>query len=126
MTSARKSGERISVSTDAGLVDAFLPAPLPPDPPLEVDATMHGLQAEAMLELGRLDGLTSRLPDPDQFLFSFARKEAVLSSQIEGTQSSLSDLMLFERGAVPEVPACLLYTSPSPRDRTRSRMPSSA
>ncbi len=105
MTSARKSGEHISVSTEVGSVDAFLPAPLPPDPPLEADATMHGLQAEAMLELGRLDGLTSRLPDPDQFLFAFARKEAVLSSQIEGTQSSLSDLMLFERGAVPEVPA---------------------
>ncbi|OJU96294.1 MAG: cell filamentation protein Fic [Solirubrobacterales bacterium 67-14] len=93
------------MSTEVGSVDAFLPAPLPPNPPLEVDTTVHGLQAEAMLELGRLDGLTSRLPDPDQFLFAFARKEAVLSSQIEGTQSSLSDLMLFERGAVPEVPA---------------------
>lgn len=105
MTPVRESGKRVPVSTEVGTVDAFLPAPLPPDPPLEVDATMHGLQADAMLELGRLDGLTSRLPDPDQFLFAFARKEAVLSSQIEGTQSSLSDLMLFERGAVPEVPA---------------------
>ena len=101
----RESGERVPISTEAGQVDAFLPSPLPPEPPLEIDTVTQNLQAEAMLELGRLDGLTSRLPDPDQFLFAFARKEAVLSSQIEGTQSSLSDLMLFERGAVLEVPA---------------------
>jgi Fic family protein len=54
--------------------------------------------------LGRLDGITLLLPDPDQFLYSFVRKEAVLSSQIEGTQSSLSDLLLFENGAAPGVP----------------------
>jgi Fic family protein len=101
----RSGGERIEVATEVGPVDAFVPSPLPPVPPLDVGAELQRLQADAMLELGRLDGLTSRLPDPDHFLFAFARKEAVLSSQIEGTQSSLSDLMLFERGAVPEVPA---------------------
>ena len=54
--------------------------------------------------LGRLDGITLLLPDPDQFLYMFIRKEAVLSSQIEGTQSSLSDLLLFENDAAPGVP----------------------
>jgi len=54
--------------------------------------------------LGRLDGITLLLPDPDQFLYSYVRKEAVLSSQIEGTQSSLSDLLLFEADAAPGVP----------------------
>lgn len=53
--------------------------------------------------LGRLDGITLLLPDPDQFLYTFIRKEAVLSSQIEGTQSSLSDLLLFEHEAAPGV-----------------------
>jgi len=54
--------------------------------------------------LGRLDGITLLLPDPDQFLYTYIRKEAVLSSQIEGTQSSLSDLLLFENEAAPGVP----------------------
>jgi Fic family protein len=53
--------------------------------------------------LGRLDGVTLLLPDPDQFLYTDIRKEAVLSSQIEGTQSSLSDLLLFENDAAPGV-----------------------
>ena len=51
--------------------------------------------------MGRLDGLAQQLPDPDLFLYFYIRKEAVLSSQIEGTQSSLSDLLLFENDAVP-------------------------
>jgi Fic family protein len=53
--------------------------------------------------LGRLDGVTLLLPDPDQFIYTFVRKEAVLSSQIEGTQSSLSDLLLYEHDAAPGV-----------------------
>lgn len=101
----RSSGEAILVSTDNGPVEAFSPNPLPPDPPLEMDAELQELQVQASLELGRLDGITVNLPDPDRFLYAYARKEAVLSSQIEGTQSSLSDLMLFERGASPETPA---------------------
>jgi Fic family protein len=65
---------------------------------------MQKLLDRANQALGRLDGVTLLLPDPDQFLYTFIRKEAVLSSQIEGTQSSLSDLLLFENDAAPGVP----------------------
>lgn len=75
---------------------AFVPKPLPPEPPLALDADLQELIEKAMLALGRLDGLTAVLPDPALFIYSYVRKEAVLSSQIEGTQSSLSDLLLFE------------------------------
>jgi cell filamentation protein, protein adenylyltransferase len=80
---------------------AFHPRPLPPDPPLRVDVAMQTLLDRANQSLGRLDGVTLLLPDPDQFIYTFVRKEAVLSSQIEGTQSSLSDLLLFEHDAAP-------------------------
>lgn len=83
---------------------AFMPKPLPPDPPLVIDPEMQELIEKATLSLGRLDGLTTVLPDPDLFLYSYVRKEAVLSSQIEGTQSTLSDLLLFENEAIPGVP----------------------
>jgi Fic family protein len=83
---------------------AFVAAPLPPDPPLRIDARLQELLDEANQALGRLDGVTLLLPDPGQFLYSYVRKEAVLSSQIEGTQSSLSDLLLFENEAAPGVP----------------------
>jgi Fic family protein len=66
---------------------AFVPAALPPDPPLRIDASLQNLLDEANQALGRLDGVTLLLPDPGQFLYSYIRKEAVLSSQIEGTQS---------------------------------------
>ena len=79
----------------------FHPRPLPPDPPLRIDAALQGLLDRANQALGRLDGITLLLPDPDQFIYTFVRKEAVLSSQIEGTQSSLSDLLLFEHDAAP-------------------------
>src|SRR4051794_27688033 len=82
----------------------FHPRPLPPDPRLEIDAELQIRLGAANQALGRLDGITLLLPDPDQFLYSFVRKEAVLSSQIEGTQSSLSDLLLFEADAAPGVP----------------------
>src|SRR5947208_1334400 len=81
-----------------------MPAELPPDPPLELDASLQALIDAANQALGRLDGVTLLLPDPDQFLYSYIRKEAVLSSQIEGTQSSLSDLLLFENEEAPGVP----------------------
>jgi Fic family protein len=61
-------------------------------------------EQQATLALGRLDGLAAVLPDPDLFIYSYVRKEAVLSSQIEGTQSSLSDLLLFKSDALPGVP----------------------
>jgi Fic family protein len=83
---------------------AFVPKPLPPEPPLTLDADLLNLLARANLALGRLDGLTAVLPNPALFLYSYIRKEAVLSSQIEGTQSSLSDLLLFENEAAPGVP----------------------
>src|SRR6266498_4490528 len=82
----------------------FFPHPLPPDPPLEIDPGMQDLLDTANQALGRLDGITLLLPDPDQFIYSYIRKEAVLSSQIEGTQSSLSDLLLFEHDVTPGVP----------------------
>jgi Fic family protein len=83
---------------------AFYPRALPPDPPLRVDAELNRLLDRANQALGRLDGITLLLPDPDSFLYAYVRKEAVLSSQIEGTQSSLSDLLLFEHDAVPGLP----------------------
>lgn len=83
---------------------AFVPYPLPPNPPLVIDPDIQDLTERATLALGRLDGLTTVLPDPSLFLYSYVRKEAVLSSQIEGTQSTLSDLLLFENEAVPTVP----------------------
>jgi len=85
-------------------VRAFIPAPLPPVPPLAFAGDLQrGLEA-AVLALGRLDGVSSLLPDKSLFLYAYVRKEAVLSSQIEGTQSSLSDLLLFELDEAPGVP----------------------
>src|SRR5713226_5949110 len=82
----------------------FHPKPLPPEPVLKIDTDTQELLDIANQSLGRLDGITLLLPDPDQFLYSYIRKEAVLSSQIEGTQSSLSDLLLFEHDEAPGVP----------------------
>ena len=82
----------------------FIPHPLPPKPPLRYDHKLQDLQDRANRALGRLDGISAFLPDPDLFIYSYVRKEAVLSSQIEGTQSSLSDLLLFEMEESPGVP----------------------
>ncbi|HEU4587025.1 MAG TPA: Fic family protein [Gemmatimonadales bacterium] len=83
---------------------AFIPEPLPPVPSLDQRGDIHTALERASRELGRLDGITLLLPDPGLFLYTYVRKEAVLSSQIEGTQSTLSDLLLFENEAVPGVP----------------------
>jgi Fic family protein len=83
----------------------FIPAPLPPKPPIEFTPALQGLVERASRALGRLDGVVGRLPDPALLLYTYVRKEAVLSSQIEGTQSSLSDLLLFENKEAPGVPA---------------------
>lgn len=73
---------------------AFLPRPLPPaEPPVHIDDDMHTLLSDADRALGRLDGSIQTLPDPDLFVLMYIRKEAVLSSQIEGTQSSLTDVL---------------------------------
>lgn len=101
---SKRSGEFHVVEPGADGYSAFHPAPLPPNPPLSIAPELQDLLDEANQALGRLDGVTLLLPDPDQFLYSYVRKEAVLSSQIEGTQSSLSDLLLFEADAAPGVP----------------------
>ena len=85
-------------------VRAFLPMPLPPVPPLALDGVLQPLLEAAVLAVGRLDGVSTLLPDKSLFLYAYVRKEAVLSSQIEGTQSSLSDLLLFELDEAPGVP----------------------
>lgn len=85
-------------------VRAFVPNPLPPDPPLAITPGLQEQLDQAHLSLGRLDSVSSLLPDTSLFLYMYVRKEAVLSSQIEGTQSSLSDLLLFEIDAAPGVP----------------------
>jgi Fic family protein len=75
---------------------AFIPSDLPPDPALEIDAEMQGLLSRADRALGRLDGSIQTLPNPDMFVMMYVRKEAVLSSQIEGTQASINDLLKAE------------------------------
>ena len=85
-------------------VRAFLPHSLPPVPPLDLSGTHQRLLERATHALGRLDSVSALLPDPQLFLYAYVRREAVLSSQIEGTQSSLSDLLLFELEEVPGVP----------------------
>ena len=91
-------------STGGEQVRAFVPAPLPPAPPLALDSPLQQAFESAALALGRLDGISALLPDQTLFLYAYVRKEAVLSSQIEGTQSSLSDLLLYELEEVPGVP----------------------
>ncbi len=75
---------------------AFLPAPLPPDPPIQINDELQVLLSQADRALGRLDGSIQTLPHPDLFVAMYVRKEAVLSSQIEGTQSSLQDVLAAE------------------------------
>lgn len=83
---------------------AFVPKPLPPEPPISANSALQDKLDEAHLALGRLDSISILLPDTSVFLYSYVRKEAVMSSQIEGTQSSLSDLMLYEAHGAPGVP----------------------
>ncbi len=85
-------------------IRAFVPEPLPPTPPLQFTPRRQRLLERATLALGRLDSITLLLLDPDIFLYAYVRREALLSSQIEGTQSSLSDLLLFELEEAPGVP----------------------
>jgi len=92
------------VSSDGEKYRAFIPSPLPPDPPLRIERDLQYENDRALLSLGRLDSVTTLLPDPELFLYMYVRKEAVLSAQIEGTQSSLSDLLLFESDGEPGVP----------------------
>lgn len=86
---------------------AFLPASLPPSPPIRIEGKLQNMLSRADLALGRLDGSVQILPNPDLFVYMYVRKEAVLSSQIEGTQSSLQDLLAAEAD---------IYSPDRPRD----------
>lgn len=98
------TGTPRSTSVAGEHVDAFVPYPLPPKPPLVLEGRLASLLESATVAVGRLDGVSTLLPDKDLFLYAFVRKEALLSSQIEGTQSSFSDLLLFVQGEMPGVP----------------------
>jgi Fic family protein len=100
----RQTGEHVRVGSSVTGYQAFVPAPLPPVPPLATAPELDDLRDRANRALGRLDGISDVLPDARLFLYQYVRKEALLSSQIEGTQSSFSDLLLFELDEAPGVP----------------------
>ena len=104
MVERGSTGEYLASVAGGETVRAFVPAPLPPAPSLRFTPERRRLLERATLALGRLDSITLLLPDPEIFLYSYVRREAVLSSQIEGTQSSLSDLLQFELSEAPGVP----------------------
>ena len=104
MRASEPSGIYLPTSTAGETVRAFVPNHLPPDPAVRVAGSVQDLCEKANRALGRLDGIPSLLPDTQLFIYMYVRKEAVLSSQIEGTQSSLSDLLLFELDEMPGVP----------------------
>ena len=100
----------------AGGFKAFVPAPLPPTPPVQIAGPLRTLLSEADYALGRLDGAVMTLPNPDLFVFMYVRREAVLSSQIEGTQSSLQQLLaaeaeLFDPDTPSDVSEVINYVS---------------
>lgn len=99
-----ETGDYESTTVGGETVRAFIPKRLPPDPPLDFGADLQSALEDATLAVGRLDGAAARLPDPLFFLYPYVRKEALLSSQIEGTQSSLSDLLLYELDEAPGAP----------------------
>lgn len=97
-------GHYVTVSSSGESFRAYVPEPLPPDPPVVWSAALRKRFDAALVALGRLDAITALLPNASLLLYSFVRKEAVLSSQIEGTQSSLADLLLYEVDEEPGVP----------------------
>ncbi|MES9930056.1 MAG: Fic/DOC family N-terminal domain-containing protein [Candidatus Thiodiazotropha sp. 6PDIVS] len=97
-------GRYVTISTVGEKAKAFVPAPLPPRPPIDWTPELHNKFDQALLALGRLDSVSTLLPDTALFLYMYVRKEAVLSSMIDGTQSSLLDLLLFELDQDPGVP----------------------
>jgi Fic family protein len=99
-----QQGYFIPISTIDESVKAFVPHPLPPKPAIQIDEILQEANDFAFHSLGKLDSASSFLPATPLFLYQYIRKEAVLSSQIEGTQSSLSDLLLFELDCLPGVP----------------------
>jgi Fic family protein len=97
-------GHYVTISTVGEKARAFIPAPLPPKPAIEWTPELRSKFDQAWLSIGRLDSISTFLPDISLFLYMYVRKEAVLSSMIEGTRSSLSDLLLFELDIEPGVP----------------------
>lgn len=97
-------GKYVSISTIGEKALAFVPSPLPPNPPINWSPELRTKFDQALLALGRLDSVSTLLPDITLFLYMYVRKEAVLSSMIEGTQSSLSDLLMFELDQESGVP----------------------
>ena len=91
-------------ATGGERVQAFVPNSLPPEPSVDLSGPIQQRLERAALALGRLDSVSTLLPDTTLFLYAYVRKEAVLSSPIEGTQSSLSDLLLFEIEQAPGAP----------------------
>lgn len=104
MKKVRETGELVSCSVAEEKYQAFVPAALPPKPPVDM-GQLSNLLASASAALGRLDGLAGFLPDIGLFIYMYVRKEALLSSQIEGTQSSFSDLLIHESEVTPGAPA---------------------
>lgn len=100
----RTAGQYITSTVGGESYRAFLPAPLPPEPPLALNGELLQWLEKANRAIGRLDGISDVLPDTHLFLYQYVRKEALLSSQIEGTQSSFSDLLLFEMSEASGVP----------------------
>ena len=98
------TGQYVQSIAGGEAVRAFVPWPLPPAPALDLSGPRQRLVEQATVALGRLDSVSMLLPDPQLFLYAYVRREAVLSSQIEGTQSSLSDLLLFELQEAPGAP----------------------
>jgi Fic family protein len=103
MSNTVPTGTTITTAVSGERVKAFVPASLPITPPLDM-TTLQAPLEKATAALGRLDGVTSALPNIDLLIYFYMRKEALLSSQIEGTQSSFDDLLLYESNAVPSVP----------------------
>jgi Fic family protein len=97
-TTNSRLGRFVDTAVGGEVVRAFVPPPLPPQPPIDVVSLLPHLSL-AERALGRLDGITTLLPRQELFLYMYVRKQAVLSSQIEGTQSTLTDLLRFETEA---------------------------
>ena len=103
MPLSTRAGRVVLQQSGAEGYAAFIPAPLPPEPPIEYTPELQHLLVAAGHALGRLDGLSATI-QPDRLLYMYIRKEAVLSSQIEGTRSTLSDLLRYESAEAPGRP----------------------
>jgi cell filamentation protein, protein adenylyltransferase len=103
MKTENRAGAFVQQQSGPEGFSAFIPAPLPPSPPIELDDALARLTESAAYALGKLGGVSSRI-EPDRLLYMYVRKEAVLSSQIEGTQSTLPDLLEYESSGAPGTP----------------------